>query len=318
MQMKILITNIASVTAISITKILKKGILKNIYIIGTEAQKYGYNSGSMLVDYYIQVPSVTDKSYVQSILHICTNYDIDVVIPILDEEIYIFEKSCLRDYVKILLPNIQTICLFRNKMLASERIHNFLPMNVPQIYKNKNAINCDKVIIRKKESIGSQGITIKEKKELSLNDFNDPDCFVQTYIEGTEYTVDILADKHGNIKLIIPRERLQIKNGVSTKVKISKDLEIINLCQKIYDKFCIPGLSNIQFIKQNNNIYFLELNMRFAGMGIASVLASYDYLSDYILYLTSNKNLGNYSDNMEKVKWGVVVCRYYEETVLMQ
>ncbi len=58
----------------------------------------------MLVDYYIQVPSVTDKSYVQSILHICTNYDIDVVIPILDEEIYIFEKSCSEITLKYCYP----------------------------------------------------------------------------------------------------------------------------------------------------------------------------------------------------------------------
>ncbi len=91
-------------------------------------------------------------------------------------------------------------------MLASERIHNFLPMNVPQIYKNKNAINCDKVIIRKKESIGSQGITIKKKRSFPQMTLMTPIVLCNIF-EGTEYTVDILADKHGNIKLIIPRER---------------------------------------------------------------------------------------------------------------
>ena len=58
--------------------------------------------------------------------------------------------------------------------------------------------------------------------------------------------------------------------------------------------------------------------MRFAGMGIAGVLASYDYISNYILYLTYNEDLGDFTDNMNKIKWGSVICRYYEETVLMQ
>lgn len=314
--MKILITNIASVTAISITKILKKSNIKNIIIWGTEAQKYGYNSGSMLVDHYIQVPEVSSNLYSQNIIHICKKYHIDVLIPILDEELYLFSKVNIYKYVNLLMPNIEIIQLFRNKLLANKELYKIIPQNIPKIYNNYNSVNNEKIIIREIKSIGSQGILVKEKA--SIKDFNDPNCFVQKYINGSEYTVDILADSSGKLKLVVPRERIQIKNGVSTKIKIAHDLEIIKLCELIYDKYCIPGLSNVQFIKCNNDIYFIELNMRFAGMGIASVLASYDFLTEYILYLMSKRTLGSYSENMKKVKWDSVICRYYEETVLMQ
>lgn len=316
--MKILITNIASVTAISITKILKNGKIADLHIWGTEAQKYGYNSGSMIVDHYIQVPEVLSASYVQIIIEICQKNNIDVLIPILDEELILFSKSKIKDYVQILLPNIETITLFRNKFLASTELNNMYSGISPRIYSDIYSVDCEKVIIRKKQSIGSQGIIIKSKNMLSLSDFNNCDYFVQEYIEGTEYTVDILADRYGDVKLVVPRKRLQIKNGVSTKVEISQDIEIIDLCKFIYNKYCIPGLSNVQFIKKGNSIYFLELNMRFAGMGIASILASYDYISDYILYLMCNKDLGDFTNNMKKIKWGTLICRYYEETVLMQ
>lgn len=316
--MKILITNIASVTAISIVKILKRGKITDLHIWGTEAQKYGYNSGSMITDHYIQVPEVSSDSYVQIIIEICQKHNINVLIPILDEELYLFSKSKLQDYVEVLFPDIETIELFRNKLLASIELNKMYPDISPQIYHDISSIDCEKVIIRKKQSIGSQGIFIREKKQLSFSDFNNGEYFVQRYIEGTEYTVDILADTYGNIKLIIPRKRLQIKNGVSTKVEIINDRDIIDLCRLIYDKYCIPGLSNIQFIKRDNRIYFIEINMRFAGMGIAGVLASYDYISDYILYLVCNEALGDFTNNMKKVKWGAIICRYYEETVLMQ
>lgn len=316
--MKILITNIASVTAISIVKILKKGKITDLYIWGTEAQKYGFNSGSMIIDHYIQVPEVSSDSYVQTIIDICKKYNIDVLIPILDEELYLFSKSNLQEHVKVMLPDIETIVFFRNKMLASIELNNMCPGISPPIYDDIYSVDCEKVIIRKKQSIGSQGIIIKDKEKLCCSDFNNYEYFVQKYIEGTEYTVDILADSYGNTKLIIPRKRLQIKNGVSTKAEIINDKEIIDFCSLIYGKYCIPGLSNVQFIRKDDRVYFIELNMRFAAMGIAGVLASYDYFSNYILYLTYNKNLGNLTSNMKKIKWGTIVCRYFEETVLMQ
>lgn len=316
--MKILITNIASVTAISIVKILKRGKITDLHIWGTEAQKYGYNSGSMIIDHYIQVPEVSSHSYVQIIIDICKKYNIDVLVPILDEELYLFSKSKLQDHVKVMLPDIETIVFFRNKLLASTELNNMYPGISPPIYDDIYSVDCEKVIIRKKQSIGSQGIIVKDKEKLCCSDFNNCEYFVQKYIEGTEYTVDILADNYGSIKLIIPRKRLQIKNGVSTKAEIINDKEIIDLCSLIYDKYCIPGLSNVQFIKKDDRVYFIELNMRFAAMGIAGVLASYDYISDYILYLTYNENLGNFTNNMKKIKWGAIICRYFEETVLMQ
>ena len=313
--MKILITNIASVTAINIIKILRKGKISNLCIWGTETQEYGYNSGSILVDHYIQVPNVVEDSYVQHIKKICQFHDIDTLIPILDEELYLFAKAKMNNYVKIALPDINTINLFRDKMQASIEISKMDPLIVPQIYYNCSSVSSDSVIIRKKVSIGSQGVAVKPKTLLSPQDFDNPAFFVQEYIEGSEYTVDVLCDNNGDVKVIIPRKRLQIKNGISTKAQIAKDDRMIELCEKIYTNYFIPGLSNVQFIKHNNDIFFIELNMRFAGMGIASILSSYDFFSDYLLHLTSYDSLGNYSDNMKKVQWGSVICRYYEETI---
>lgn len=316
--MRVLITNIASVTGISITKILRTGEIQNLEIIGTEAQKYGYNSGSLLVDKYIQVPEISDTNYVKTIIDICKDWRVDIIIPILDEELYLFSQAKIQNYVNILLPSIDTINLFRDKLAASMKLNLIYPEIIPPIYKSINDLRGDKVIIRKRKSIGSQGIIIKKEAEITYEDFKNRSYFVQKYVKGDEYTVDILADKYGNSKLIIPRKRLQIKNGVSTKVLLEDDREIIDLCKKIYAQFCIPGLSNAQFIRSNGRLYFIELNLRFAGMGIASILGSYDFISKYILYLNEGKTLGCFSKNMKRVKWNSVICRYYEETILMQ
>lgn len=315
--MNILITNIASATATSLIKILRMGKISDITIWGTESQKYGYCSGSILVDHYIQVPSVIADSYIDIIKNICIDNNIDVLIPILDEELYLFSKAHIDRYVKITLPNLNIINLFRNKLSASIALSNINSEIIPQIYCSSDSISSDKVIIRKKESIGSQGIVIKTRDSISPEDFNNPEYFVQEFIDGPEYTVDVLCNMNGEIKVCIPRMRLQIKNGISTKAQIIKDEELIDICKVIYNTYCIPGLSNVQFKRKDKSVYFLELNMRFAGMGIAGILSSYDYISDYLLYLTADNSLGDYNDNMNKVRWGSVICRYYEETILV-
>ena len=44
---------------------------------------------------------------------------------------------------------------------------------------------------------------------------------IQEYLPGKEYTVDVLSDLDGNSLLAIPRERIEVKAGISSKGKIT-------------------------------------------------------------------------------------------------
>ena len=139
------------------------------------------------------------------------------------------------------------------------------------------------------------------------------DVFVQEFIKGDEYTVDILNDLKGNPLIIVPRKRLEVKAGVATKVEIIKDEKMINDCKKILSKFKIPGFCNVQFIKtKSGENYFIELNPRFGGFSISSSLSSINMVE---LFLKLGNIDNNYEENMSKVKWNSIVTRYYEEVV---
>ena len=314
--MRILLTNIASVTSIGLLKTIKKSKLHDMFVVGTEAQPFGMNSGSLLVDKYVESPIVESNEYISFIIDLCSKEEIDILFPVIDAEVYQLSKISSSIATTVITAETNILGLFRDKLLASIELSLNTNILIPRIITyNRNLP--DKIIIRNRDGIGSKGIKIFPNSEICPDIFFRKDGFLQEYIEGDEYTVDILANKFGDLCLAIPRKRLQIKNGVSTKTQITQHNDIINSCKLIYRNYKIPGLSNVQFIASKKNHYFIELNPRFAGMGIAGVMASYNYIDDYISHFYFGKELTSFDISMKQVKWDTIVCRYYEETVML-
>lgn len=90
---------------------------------------------------------------------------------------------------------------------------------------------------------------------------------VQEYIEGTEYTVDVMLDFKGNIKTIVPRMRIETRAGEVSKGVTKKDAVIINAVEEVVNKLPQPvGCLTLQcFKKINGDITFIEINPRYGG-----------------------------------------------------
>lgn len=309
--MNVAITSIGTATAIGIIKCLRK-INEKISILGLDINDYGYTAGSILCDKYYKSLSYNNGNYIDDLVSILGNEKIDILIPIHDFEIKKVALNIERfKEVQVVLPNIDNVDLFSDKYLSCKAL-NSIGIDTPQIvsddYKSKK-------IARKKISVGSKGIRILQNNEkFSLDD----DEFLQEYIDGEEYTVDILSDLSGKPIIIIPRKRLEVKAGVATKIEIVYDEKLINICKRILKNFLIPGLCNIQFIKKDDIYYFIELNPRFGGASVTSILASYNYIEDFINLknITSSEELLN--ENLKKVKWGSIVTRYYQEVLYIE
>lgn len=309
--MKIAISSIGTATAIGLLKCIKN-YNKEIKVIGLDINNLGYTAGSMLVDRFYQIPMYNDKLYYKVLLNILKNEEVDIFIPVHDleimkiaENIDLFNKNC-----KIVIPGIDIVRLFSDKYNSSVAMKS-IDIDIPEIVKDSYR---GKRIIRDRVSVGSKGIKIIDNNiKVILNDHE----FMQKYIEGAEYTVDVLSDLDGNPVIIIPRIRLEIKSGVATKVKLVYEPELIEICKTILYKYKIPGLSNIQFIKGKDGIfYFIELNTRFGGMSISSILGSYNYIADFIQLCMKDKlKNNNLEENLKMVKWDSIVTRYYSEVI---
>lgn len=301
---KILITSVGTSTSIGLIKKIKE--LGEYIIYGTDINDYGYTAGSLLVDFYYKVHLATDSLYMTDLENIIKKEGIDLVIPINDCEIQVLSKNSF-DLCKIIIPSYVDIKKIANKFICSDFLMN-KKIDVPKFV---NLPYNDKYIIRDKFGVGSKGIKIccgSEENTITDNQF------IQEFINGEEYTVDVLNNIDGVPLYIIPRKRLEVKSGVATKVLIENNTELINIVKQILKYYKIPGFCNIQFIhsKYDDKYYFIEINYRFGGCSISSLISAPKMIQKFLDVCFNNLNNNAFN---EDVNWNLIITRYYQEVV---
>ena len=305
-------------SSICILKMLRKLPDISPKIIGcSQFSKNIVNGGGLVDEYYVSPSLENEDAYIGFLKKICRECDINILISSDEDELKLLKKNEQLFECLMIIPSLEILELFTDKLTASIEI-NKLGIPIPQIYndlclvdKNKNS----KIIFRKKTSVASQGIWIADLKDHYIENHFTSDNFIQEYIDGYEYTVDIFCDKEGNLKLAIPRKRLDVRSGVTYKCQIEKNESIIESCKTIYSYYSIPGFSNVQFKFRDNKPYFIELNPRFAGTGIASSLASFNIMIPFVEHFYYNKTLESFEFYMGTVAWNSIITRFYEEII---
>ena len=172
------------------------------------------------------------------------------------------------------------------------------------------------MIFRKRCSVSSQGIYIVDLSKAShIENHFHTDWFAQKYETGTTYVVDIFADKNGSPKLILPRKSLEKQMGSAFRSQIVKHDKLIQICKQIYSKYRIPGLSNVEFIENDSGIYFIEINLRIGGSASEGMIASFNYIEQYLDHFVNGANLESLEYYMNCVAWESIVSRYYDEVL---
>lgn len=322
-KLNILISNVSyQASAGSFIKMLRNSKEYCYYIVGIDSIPMGFSSGSMLVDKFYHYPKeYNEQDYINFIKVVIDNEKIDLVISAEEEDLKLFKKYNITSSLYNNIPDYYIFDIFKDKHSANLKMKE---LNIPipkYIYSYQDVQNSSHnlFIKRKRVSCCSRGIEIINKEKIQSNfKFFSNQYLTQEFIQGKIYTVDVFCDKSGNPLLIIPRQAISIKDGTVFKCIIEKNKHLIQLTQKIYSNYRIPGLSNIQFIIDNENQpYFIELNPRAAATCIASSLASFNFLDLYVKHFYNNKDLPNYNELMNCVHWNSVISRYYEETILI-
>jgi len=155
---------------------------------------------------------------------------------------------------------------------------------------------------------GSKGIYRKNNEKNKL--FDADNYISQQFIEGTEYTIDVLCDFNYKPIYIIPRERLKTESGVSVKGKTIYDEEIISYVKKIIECLKLKGIINIQCIKNSDGIFFIEINPRIGG-GLSLSMASSD---NWFKAIERFINGNGYKPL--KIVYNNIMLRYYEDLII--
>lgn len=272
--------------------------------------------------YVISSANLGEKLVIEDFLKIINEIKPDWIISGPEEEILILAKNenILDKYnVKLFHPKYSTLEIISDKYKSYSLLNKNL--NFPDTWLLEEADlsmfdENEDYILKPRFGRGSSNIyKIKGKdiKFLKYTSLLNKNFIIQKYIDGVEYTADVLCDMDGRILNIVTRERLMVDSGISIISKTVKDYFIPNYIQKLTDLIPFRGMFCVQFIKRFNKYYLTDINPRFGGGSILS-LYSVNSLKNNLLSLLKGE-LDNLVYNKINDYQEHFLLRYYKDII---
>jgi carbamoyl-phosphate synthase large subunit len=286
----------------------KNGIMARV--IGVDINPSMAPAGYFL-DRIDKVAKATDDGYIEDLLRICTEQQVDMLIPLYEPEftgivenrqqfgqngtkVVLSDKKAL----KICSDKYKTFGFFEEAGIKTPKswLSNQLPskMKFPLFVKpccGMGSMGAQKVF---------NNVSLTSALEYSVN------MIIQQYIEGTEYTLDVLADFNGQVLSVVPRQRLEVRAGEVSKSKTADRPDLIEQAVYIVERLGAIGPLTLQCIDTGSEVYWIEINPRFGGGVPLAIQAGVDY--PYLLYRmlkgeTVSPFLGQYTKNLGMLRY---------------
>ena len=272
-------------------KYFKRELAGDGLIIGADMQLTA--PALSAADIKVSVPSVYDDNYINSILDICSKYDVNLVISLNDLELPILAKNKVlfeERNVFVLVSSNDVIDICFDKYKTYQYICS-LGLNSPKTYiRLEDAVNALShgeikfpLILKPRWGSGSIGIeTVYDEDELyivysllkkkikrtilSTVSQKDSDyVLIQQKISGQEFGLDIMNNFAGENVAVSVKKKLSMRAGETDKAVIVDNHEVSNIGATIGTSLHHIGNLDCDILEENGLYYVLELNPRFGG-----------------------------------------------------
>jgi len=260
---------------------------------GTNPLAYGLYD----CDEYVYTPNIYNEDYVDALIEICKEHNIDIIIPGMDDEAHIFAQNIdkfAQANLKTIVAGVELLDICRDKEKMSNELNKISNVFVKSYDKQgfveafENNLITLPVIAKPRSGFASRGIEIINSKEdiskitdthivqeLAVPHQQDPDRqFYDRQLKKNinpqvaEISIQLVADRNGEImgKMISYNK---LNNGVPIEIIPFDSEEIWEEVFKLYPTFKKMGLRgpfNLQGRLTDNGLKLFELNARFTGI----------------------------------------------------
>ncbi len=224
------------------------------------------------------VPQSQASGYLDEVARICDYEGVRLVIPTIDDELELFGGARSRFEtagVLVAVSEAATASTCNDKLATCDHLRahgiaaapTWLPSTLP-------ATVAFPLFVKPRSGRGGVGAyRVNDRRELEffLSYVTDP--IVQEYLDGPEFTLDLLCDFDGRPISIVPRERVVIRSGVIDRGRTKRDPALIDLALACARALPFAGAINIQCRVVNGRPTVFEINPRFSG-GIPLTIAA--------------------------------------------
>jgi carbamoyl-phosphate synthase large subunit len=226
-------------------------------------------------DHAEQVPPCTSAEFVPAVLDVCARFGIGLVVPTIDPElgVYAEHREAFRAAgVTVAISGSETTTICEDK----RRTHAWLVANgfptVRQATMEEFAAGNNgwryPVVVKPRRGSASIGVAVVSGPAELPPAAAAGDYVVQSVASGSEFTVDALVDRAGRCVSVVPRRRLEVRSGESSKGVTARSDVLESQALRLSES--LPGaygpLTIQSFLDpESGEAAVIEINARFGG-----------------------------------------------------
>ncbi len=244
----------------------------NSRFVGTDTDNL--SPALQLCDSQYLVKPVNHRDYLKELLAIVKKEKIKLIVPTVDLDLKLlavnkskFEK--LGCFVLISSADVIDICQDKRDTFKFLSSNGF---GTPHTWSSQSALRKKDLqypcFLKPWDGYASRGSAIvKNRMELSFYSKTVPNCIVQEFANGNEYTCDVFVDFEAQVRCVVPRKRLEVRSGEVSKAQVVKNPKVMEMAARAVESLAAgPGVITVQLIKnRNGKINIIEINPRFGG-----------------------------------------------------
>lgn len=230
-----------------------------------------------------KVPKLSDPSYADSLLDLCVKHDIRLVVPTIDTELKILAREAdrfLQNGVIVVISSLDFVRTCRNK----RSIHEFFEsrkIKVADEYSKQN-FKIPMFIKPLDGSGGSNTRAIYSEDQLLEEQVLDSNLMFLEYYDKSyydEFTLDLYYDRHGTLRCVVPRMRIEVREGEVSKAVTRRNSLVDLVREQLGEINGARGCITLQLFKEKkgDKVVGIEINPRFGGGFPLSYLAGANY-----------------------------------------
>lgn len=239
-----------------------------------------------LCDKKLLVKPISNPAYIPQLLRIAKKNKIRLLIPTIDTDLAILAENKAKFarigcHVLVSEPEVIHTCQDKRKTYRFLKRNGFdapVTMSVRATLAKKTILW--PVLLKPWDGAAGKGVTVaNNRKELVVFNRRIPNCIVQEFIEGVEYTCDVFVGFDMKVCCVVPRKRIEVRAGEVSKGQVVKHPRIMSEAVRVVEKLGAgPGVITLQlFLTGDNKIKFTEVNPRFGGGAPLSIKAGANF-----------------------------------------
>ena len=264
-------------------------------------------------DGYFKVPPVLEDKYIPELLKIAIANNVGLIIPTIDTCLLKMSENVEKfkeHNIFILVSNPSLVKKFNDKKLTNEFFES-KNIAVAKLF-SKTDYELPLYIKPIDGSSSIDNFIIRLHDELHHYHFRNEKLLFFEYLDHdkhTEFTIDMYFDKNSKLKSLVPRQRIEVRQG-EVKKAITKDAFFNSIIWDIFkDIKGLRGCITLQiFVNHSTNkIYGIEVNPRFGGGYPLSYLAGANYpkwiIQEYLVGDVEIPEFHNWQKNLLMLRY---------------